>query len=265
MLDSSTLSKDGNNQISQKSSSRSIMEDLFPCYKILILGDPGIGKTSLIHRYISNEFLEKTISTMGLDYQNKIVDITSDDKIILKLWDTAGSEKYNSIAKNYFTNCDGIILCFDITDIKTFNNLNNWINYINDYVKIIENKEDEEEEEEEIEDNKVVIKWLDDNEKEKPIIVLTGTKSDTEGEKVDTEEIDKLKNNLKCKYFETSSKNGDGIENLFLFIAKELFKKNQNKNHSKRKGGFKLKNKRINDEDENAENDGYSQSKLQCF
>ena len=184
MLDSSTLSKDGNNQISQKSSSRSIMEDLFPCYKILILGDPGIGKTSLIHRYISNEFLEKTISTMGLDYQNKIVDITSNDKIILKLWDTAGSEKYNSIAKNYFTNCDGIILCFDITDIKTFNNLNNWINYINDYVKIIENKEDEEEEEEEIEDNKVVIKWLDDNEKEKPIIVLTGTKSDTEGEKV---------------------------------------------------------------------------------
>ena len=251
MLDSSTLSKDGNNQISQKSSSRSIMEDLFPCYKILILGDPGIGKTSLIHRYISNEFLEKTISTMGLDYQNKIVDITSNDKIILKLWDTAGSEKYNSIAKNYFTNCDGIILCFDITDIKTFNNLNNWINYINDYVKIIENKED-------------VIKWLDDNEKEKPIIVLTGTKSDTEGEKVDTEEIDKLKNNLKCKYFETSSKNGDGIENLFLFIAKELFKKNQNKNHSKRKGGFKLKNKRINDEDDNAENDGYSQSKLQC-
>ena len=201
---------------------------------------------------------------MGLDYQNKIVDITSNDKIILKLWDTAGSEKYNSIAKNYFTNCDGIILCFDITDIKTFNNLNNWINYINDYVKIIENKEDEEEEEEEIEDNKVVIKWLDDNEKEKPIIVLTGTKSDTEGEKVDTEEIDKLKNNLKCKYFETSSKNGDGIENLFLFIAKELFKKNQNKNHSKRKGGFKLKNKRINDEDDNAENDGYSQSKLQC-
>ena len=264
MLDSSTLSKDAS-QVERKAS-KSIIDDLFPCYKILILGDPGIGKTSLIHRYITNEFLENTKSTMGLDYQTKEVNITPNDKIILKLWDTAGSEKYNSIAKNYFTNCDGIILCFDVTNIKTFNNLNNWINYINNYVEILENKENEEEEEEdeiENEDNKVVIKWLGD-EKYKPTIVLAGTKSDTDGEKVKIEEIDKLKTFLKCEYFETSSKFGDGIENLFLFMAKDIFKKNINKNQNNKKGGFKLKNKRINDEDEDMENDGFSQSKLPC-
>ena len=264
MLDSSTLSKDAS-QVERKES-KSIIDDLFPCYKILILGDPGIGKTSLIHRYITNEFLENTKSTMGLDYQTKEVNITPNDKIILKLWDTAGSEKYNSIAKNYFTNCDGIILCFDVTNLITFNNLNNWINYINNYVEILENKENEEEEEEdenENEDNKVVIKWLGD-EKYKPTIVLAGTKSDTDGEKVKIEEIDKLKTFLKCEYFETSSKIGDGIENLFLFMAKDIFKKNINKEHNNKKGGFKLKNKRINDENEDMENDGFSQSKLPC-
>ena len=264
MLDSSTLSKDAS-QVEQEAS-KSIIDDLLPCYKILIIGDPGIGKTSLIHRYITNEFLENTKSTMALDYQTKEVNITPNDKIILKLWDTAGSEKYNSIAKNYFTNCDGIILCFDVTNIKTFNNLNNWINYINNYVEILENKENEEEEEEdeiENEDNKVVIKWLGD-EKYKPTIVLAGTKSDTDGEKVNIEEIDKLKTILKCEYFETSSKIGDGIENLFLFMAKEIFKKDINKEHSNKKGGFKLKNKRINDENEDMKNDGFSQSKLPC-
>ena len=271
MLDTSTLSKDGG-QVS-RNSTKSLLDDLLPCYKILILGDPGTGKTSLIHRYISNEFLENTESTIVLDYQMKKMHVTPNDKIILKLWDTAGSEKYSSIAKNYFTNCDGIILCFDITDIQTFNNLSNWINYINNYVEILdtkndieENKENVEKEEEEIEDeeNRIVIKWFDD-EQYKPTLVLTGTKSDIEKEKVNLEEIDKLKKYLNCEFFETSSKNGDGIDDLFFYIAKELFEKKVKTNdNNNKKGGFKLENKRINEEYEDKDGDGFSQSKLSC-
>ena len=124
MLDTSTLSRDSSlNQRKRK------IEEI-PSYKVLIIGDPGIGKTSLIHRYIYNEFKEHNESTIGLDFQEKTVQVSPEDKIILIIWDTAGSEKFHSIAQNFFTNCDGIILCFDTTDKKTFENLESWINYI---------------------------------------------------------------------------------------------------------------------------------------
>ena len=154
MLDTSTLSKD-DKDINRLPSQTSTDEFFLPSYKVLIIGDPCIGKTSLVWRYVFNKFIEDPTSSLGLDYQLKKVQVTPTDKIILKLWDTAGSEKFHSIAQNYFTNCDGIILCFDNTDKNTFNNLYGWINYINNYVKIIEkenkieeNKEIEEEEEE---------------------------------------------------------------------------------------------------------------------
>ena len=261
MLDTSTLSRDGSFKLS-----KTLTDDILPSYKVLILGDPGIGKTSLVHRYISNEFIEDKESTIGLDYKAKKVTVSPNDKIILKLWDTAGSEKFHSIAQNYFANCDGILLCFDISDNNTFNNLYSWINYINDYVKIIENndaiedkKETQEEEEDENKLEKVAIKWFNDEQK-RPVIVLAGTKSDLEEKKVNNEDIEKLKNYLNCEYFETSSKNGNGVDDLFFYMAKELFEKiDLNKN--KKEGGFKLENKRI---DEEEENEGNCKSKIPC-
>ena len=286
MLDTSTLSKDGGQDTSRLS--KSYTDDLLISYKILIIGDAGIGKTSLIHRYISNEFEENYESTVGLDFQTKKVHVTPDEKIILKLWDTAGSEKYSSIAKNYFSNCDGIILCFDINDIKTFNNIYTWINYINDFVEIIEKKEEikefieekpKKEEEEEIieekakkeveeeedddEDKKVVIKWFGE-EKVKPVIVLAGTKSDIGNNEINIEDIDKLKKYLNCEFFETSAKDGNGVDDLFFYIAKELFDKKSNKNKKKRsRSGFKLENKRINEDDE-GKFEGICNSKVNC-
>ena len=266
MLDTSTLSKDGGGT----RISKTLTDELLPSYKILILGDVGIGKTSLIRRYISNEFIEDNESTIGLDYQTKKVQVAPGEKIILKLWDTAGSEKYSSIARNYFTNCDGIILCFDNTNKTTFDDLNIWINYINNYVKILDDKEpifeeksDEEEEEDEEDNKNVIIKWIDDD-KIKPIIVLTGTKSDIGEKQVNMEDIAKLKEYLKCEYFETSSKNGDGVDDLFFFLAKELFVKIINKNENDNKGKFKLENKRFNEDDEGEIYEGISRSKISC-
>ena len=148
--------------------------------------------------------------------------------------------------------------------------LNIWINYINNYVKILDDKEpifeekNEEEEEEDEEDNKkVIIKWIDDD-KIKPIIVLTGTKSDIGEKQVNMEDIAKLKEYLKCEYFETSSKNGDGVDDLFFFLAKELFVKIINKNENDNKGKFKLENKRFNEDDEGEIYEGISRSKISC-
>ena len=268
MLDTSTLSRD-DKDINRLPSQTSIDEFFLPSYKVLIIGDPCIGKTSLVWRYVFNKFIEDPTTSLGLDYQLKKVQVTPTDKIILKLWDTAGSEKFHSIAQNYFTNCDGIILCFDNTDKNTFNNLYGWINYINNYVKIIEkenkideNKEIEEEEEEDEEvGKKIVIKWFEKEQIRGPIIVLAGTKADLKGKKVNEEDIDKLKKYLNCEYFETSSKDGNGVEDLFFFMAKELFE-NIDKNKNKEESGFKLENKRIN-EDQNDEDENCN-SKLSC-
>lgn len=268
MLDSSTLDRDGRDSFRL---SKTSTDDIFPNYKILIIGDPGIGKTSLIRRYILNEFQEDNENTIGLDYHSKRVQVTPKDRIVLKIWDTAGSEKFHSIAKNYFTNCDGIVLCFDSSDKKTYNNLYDWIKYINNYVKILDKDDDnleeketqdekEKEEEEEFEEEEKVkeeIKWFEE-ENMRPIIALTGTKSDIEEKEVNNKDIDKLKKYLDCEYFETSSKDGKGIEDLFFYMAKELFEKiDVNKN--KKGNSFRLTNKRIDEEDE-----GFSTSKLVC-
>lgn len=242
MLDTSTFSKD--------SSNLRIKLDDIPSYKMLIIGDQGIGKTSLIHRYITGEFKESN-QNIGLDFQEKTIQVSPNDKIALIIWDTAGSEKFHSIAQSFFTNCDGIILCFDTTDIKTFENLNNWVDYINDYIDIKDNNydgsteknikkksKDEEEDDEEEEENEEDKEWIDD-EQFKPSLVLTGTKSDLrENQVVLMEDIKKLTKNLKCEYFETSAKNGNGVEDLFFYMAKDLFEKKIVVNKNKK--GFKL-------------------------
>ena len=92
MLDTSTLSRDGVR--------KSIIEDI-PTYKILIIGDQGIGKTSLIHRYIFNKFMEGEKHTLGLDFQEKIVQVSPESRIKLIIWDTVGSEKFGAIAQNF--------------------------------------------------------------------------------------------------------------------------------------------------------------------
>ena len=248
MLDTSSLSRDSINIRKDK------IED-FPSYKILIIGDQGIGKTSLIHRYIFNEFKDNDSSTIGLDFQEKTVQVSPKDKIILIIWDTAGSEKFHSIAQNFFTNCDGIILCFDTTDNKSFENLKGWIDYINEYIDIkdnnnsINNKNEEEEEESEEKE------WIDDQQF-KPVIVLAGTKTDLkDNNTVSNENVKYLAKTLKCEYFETSAKEGTGVEDLFFFMAKDLFEKKIVVNQNKK--GFKLGSDHIRDE-------GQSHSKVVC-
>ena len=239
MLDTSTFSRDSINQRKEN------LGGILPTYKVLIIGDQGIGKTTLIHRYIYDTFLENVESTLGLDFQEKIVQVSPNDKIILTLWDTAGSEKFHSIAQSFFTNCDGIILCFDTTDKKTFENLIGWVDYINNYVEIKDNidekndnkkrkNEPDEGEEEKEEEEK---EWIDD-EQFKPIIVLAGTKCDLKEEGVvPMEQVKKFTEILKCEYFETSAKNKIGVDDLFFFMAKELFDKKIAINPNK---GFKL-------------------------
>ena len=97
--------------------------------KILIVGDPGVGKSNFIYRYTKDKFSVNKLSTVGFESNIKEIEIT-EKKVIVQLWDSAGQEKYKSITKNLFTRVQGIIILYDITNKNSFINIQNWIKLI---------------------------------------------------------------------------------------------------------------------------------------
>jgi Ras-related protein Rab-1A len=106
--------------------SSSIEEDFDEKIKIMLIGDSNVGKTSLLKKYIDNEYSKNYITTVGMDFQMKCLNINN-KKIKLQIWDTAGEERYRIVAKNYFNSSDGFIIVYDITKRLSFDNVNNWI------------------------------------------------------------------------------------------------------------------------------------------
>ena len=94
--------------------------------KILILGNTSVGKTSFILKYANNYFQEEYLSSIGIDFKVKEI-IIKDNKYKLILYDTAGQERFKSLSLNVLKNADGVILIYDITDIKSFQSISEWI------------------------------------------------------------------------------------------------------------------------------------------
>ena len=160
--------------------------------KLLLLGDSSVGKTSILLKYISNKFDESSISTVGVDYMDKIIDYNK-FKIKLQIWDTSGEEKFRTITKNFYRNADGLLVVFDLTKKESYNHIKSWIN---------EAKEN--------------------NDKLKTILI--GNKLDLKDERIVTIDVAKQfaeKNNL--KYIETSAKDGTNINESFQAIINLLF------------------------------------------
>lgn len=95
--------------------------------KLILVGDPSVGKTSLLNRIINQEYNANPPSTLGVDFTFRAIELES-TVIKLQLWDTAGQEKYRSLINSYYKHSDGIILVFDLSDINSFKNLiENWL------------------------------------------------------------------------------------------------------------------------------------------
>ena len=94
--------------------------------KILVLGDTAVGKTCLLLKYVDGFFPDNYISTVGVEYKIKVVELNG-TKIILKIWDTCGQERYKSLAKTFIKDADGILFVYDISNKQSFEHIKDWI------------------------------------------------------------------------------------------------------------------------------------------
>ena len=175
------------------------------CIKVCIVGDTGNGKTSLINKFVNDEFCYDVSSTIGVDFKCKSIDI-NEQKIKIKIWDTAGQEKFGDIVKIFYRDSDGVILTYDMTNRESFLNLEKWLEKINNVV-----------------DEKY------------SCIILVGTKNDLMNKiKVFESDIDNFINKHKLKHFKVSSINNENIDLLFMTISEMIIEKTKNKPEKKK-------------------------------
>ena len=103
----------------------SLDEDYDVIYKIIIIGDSGVGKSNILSRYLRDEFKQDSKSTVGVEFGAKKLTINN-TTIKAQIWDTAGQERFRSIPKKYYEKADGMLLLFATTDEATFANISKW-------------------------------------------------------------------------------------------------------------------------------------------
>lgn len=156
--------------------------------QFIIVGDTSVGKTSIIKQHFEGNFQSSYLATVGVDFFTRDIEIGK--KIIrVKVWDTAGQERFKSLTKNFFRNAQGVILVYDVTSRESFRSLKEWINSIYDQVG-------------------------DDRIK----IIIVGNKIDLKREVLKNEALE-FCSDKRVSYFETSAKDGTGIEEAFRNIT----------------------------------------------
>lgn len=166
--------------------------------QLLIIGDSTVGKTSILSRFTDGKFSANYLATVGLDFFTK--DMRFGNKIIrIKIWDTAGTERFRSFATGFYRNAQGILLVYDVNNCDSFDNLKYWLQSIKTHCT------------------------------EANIIIVIGNKIDLPRE-IKKEEAEKYANDNNFKYFETSAKTGEGIEESITYLVEQVLKNNKNNN-----------------------------------
>ncbi|XP_071578948.1 ras-related protein Rab-8A-like isoform X3 [Temnothorax nylanderi] len=103
--------------------------DFAATYKVLVLGDSNVGKTCIVHRYCDERYYDTYISTIGIDFKQKIINLDG-TPIKLQIWDTAGQERFRTLTTAYYRGAMGILLMYDVTSLESFNHLSYWLRNI---------------------------------------------------------------------------------------------------------------------------------------
>ena len=171
-------------------------------FKLLILGESGVGKTCLLLRYVDDSFTANYLTTIGIDFKIKIIKLKN--KLIkLQIWDTAGQERFRNIGKMFYKGAHGIILTYDVTDENSFKNIRNWI------------------------------KQIEENAPTNVCKILVGNKCDKPDRKITKSQGQNLAEDYNMSFFETSAKTRQNINEVFNFLTEEILKTDKEKTQTK--------------------------------
>jgi len=161
-------------------------------FKLLLIGDSGVGKSCLLLRFADDTYTESYISTIGVDFKIRTIEL--DGKTIkLQIWDTAGQERFRTITSSYYRGAHGIIVVYDVTDLDSFNNVKQWLQEIDRYACDNVNK------------------------------LLVGNKCDMSARKVvEYNTAKEFAEQLGIPFLETSARTSTNVEQAFLTMAAEI-------------------------------------------
>ena len=164
-------------------------------FKVVLIGDRSVGKTSIAQRFKQGVFNEGYELTIGGAYLKKTINLTDGRSVNMHLWDTGGEERYRAMVPLYYRDSQAAILVYDICDAATFKSLDYWINELQEKVKT-----------------------------DGMIILIVGNKCDkSEERKVSKEMAQSLSSNNNVMSFETSAKTGEGVNELFEYLGQKLY------------------------------------------
>ncbi|OHS95558.1 Ras-related protein Rab-19 [Tritrichomonas foetus] len=179
------------------------MQESDLCVKVVLLGQSMVGKTCLVGREMDDVYLDDQKPTVGVSFVTKFINL-DDFSIRLQIWDTAGEERFRSIAPMYYHDCGAAILVYSITDKSSFENIEVWINELKSHMEKM------------------------------PLLYVVGNKCDLiEEREVKIEDVKNLCEKYKAEPLETSAKTGQGVSQLFQLIAKQAFMTNNIKKEDK--------------------------------
>ena len=216
-------------------------EEYDEIFKVVLIGDSGVGKTNILSRYVRDEFSIETKSTVGVEFGSKIVKV-SNQTIKVQIWDTAGQERYKAITTAYYKGAKGAFVVYDISKKDSFTNVDKWIGELKTHG-----------------DAEVCV-------------LLVGNKCDLEEQRqVTTEEAAKKSEVYDIAFCETSAMQAVNIEKVFSIMIEEIAKKVIKKEEGKQSEeiGNNAKNINLNEvkekeEKEKEENKGKKKKKKCC-
>ena len=165
-------------------------------FKVLLLGNSDVGKSSLLLRYVDSVWSDTFVPTIGVDFKVKTIEIDG-KKVKLQIWDTAGQERFRTVVSTYFRGAHGIFLIYDITNRDSFKNLENWL---------IE---------------------IEKNASENVLKILIGNKNDLEDERdISPDEGKAFANRNGMQFIETSAKMNTNVNEAFETLGKLMIEFN---------------------------------------